>query len=285
MKKQIFLLIGFLFTAAFAKAQNQYAYYFDKDLNLVNKPSKAIFLGEGAYQNGLFELKVFDKRDKKLLVIEHFNDSSLAQSNGLFVSFLPNGGKGEEGNYLNGRKDGIWRKWWEKGNVIDSSLFDNGEQIMQASFRYYPNGKLFSLIIANVKEGKRVSAYYDEEGNLLPPVIANSKEDPDKIFTKLEVRPSFPGGINSWNHYIAHILQEHFDELRKSSEFGKCLLRFVVKADGSISKIEVLKMKGTELAKIATNAIENGPKWIPGRQNGRKVSAIVLQPVEFDAAQ
>jgi hypothetical protein len=285
LKRTFFAASIIFFTTISVHAQSQYSYYFDRNLNLVTRPAKAIFLGTGAYQNGLFELEIFDKRSKKLLILEHFTDSSLQVSEGLFVSFLPNGNKSEEGNYLKGKKDGLWKRWWQKGNIIDSSLFNNGEKILQANFSYYPNGKLFELTMYNFKEGRKVVAYYDEEGNPLPPLTAKNKEDPNIVFTKVESPPTFPGGIDSWNHYISDILQQHNNDLRKSNESGTCVLRFIVKADGSISQIEAVKMKGTKLAEIAANAIKNGPKWIPGRQNGHKVSAIVLQSVEFAPAQ
>jgi protein TonB len=38
-------------------------------------------------------------------------------------------------------------------------------------------------------------------------------------------------------------------------------------------------MKGTLLAKISVDAIENGPKWIPAKQNGHDVASYRLQPV------
>jgi protein TonB len=38
-------------------------------------------------------------------------------------------------------------------------------------------------------------------------------------------------------------------------------------------------MKKTRLAKVAVEAIENGPKWTPAQQNGRYVNAFRLQPV------
>lgn len=92
-KQNILVISIILFTGFSAQAQTQYSYYFDNDINLVKK-SRAVFEGLGVYENGLFELKVIDKKSKKLLILEHFTDSSLQVSNGLFVSFLPNGNKG-----------------------------------------------------------------------------------------------------------------------------------------------------------------------------------------------
>jgi hypothetical protein len=38
-------------------------------------------------------------------------------------------------------------------------------------------------------------------------------------------------------------------------------------------------MKGSQLAKMAVNAVKNGPKWIPASQNGHTVASYRLQPV------
>ena len=48
---------------------------------------------------------------------------------------------------------------------------------------------------------------------------------------------------------------------------------------GRVSDVEATTMKKSRLAKIAIEAIENGPKWIPAQQNGKYVNAYRLQPV------
>jgi hypothetical protein len=35
------------------------------------------------------------------------------------------------------------------------------------------------------------------------------------------------------------------------------------------------------LAKVAVNAIKDGPDWIPGKQNGHTVNSFLIQPVAF----
>jgi periplasmic protein TonB len=58
-------------------------------------------------------------------------------------------------------------------------------------------------------------------------------------------------------------------------------VRFIVRKDGRVTDAMVFgtTVKGTKLAEIAIAAIENGPKWIPAMQNGRKVKAYRIQPV------
>ena len=274
MKKQIFLLICVLFTAAFAHAQNQYAHYFDKDLNLSNKPSHAVFVGEGAYQNGTFELKVFDKNEKKLLLVEHFTDSSLQQSHGLFVSYLPNGNKEMEGVYTMGKKDGLWKEWNWRGQVEDSIIYSDGLREAECAYSYYPSGKLLSSSVYE-KDSLVKFANYEENGKEIP--IPNH-EDLDKVFTKAEVEAAFPGGAAAWSRYISRAIMVHVEEF-KQSDYGTCLIRFIVDKKGGVHDVAVINSCGKLLGKIGVDAIKNGPKWIPAQQNGRYVNAYRLQPI------
>jgi protein TonB len=63
------------------------------------------------------------------------------------------------------------------------------------------------------------------------------------------------------------------------SDYGTCVVRFIVDKTGTVSDVQATTMKGTKLAEIAVNAIRKGPKWIPAQQNGRYVNAYRIQPV------
>lgn len=272
-----FLIIYFIFLSGFvAHAQTQYTYYFDSDFNLVKK-SDAVFQGAGANQNGLFELKIFDSKSKKLLILEHFTDSSLAVSNGLFVNFLPNGNKELEGNYLIGKQDGLWKKWDWEGKLLDSSLFNNGEKISENIYNYYPGGKLMSQAVYSPEDHKMQSTFYDEKGNVITPAF---KEDPDKVFTKTEMEASFPGGPAAWQKYISRAIDSNIDDFNKR-DYGTVLVRFIVDIDGTVSEVEAITMKGTKLARVATDAVTKGPKWIAAQQNGHPVKAYRLLPISL----
>ncbi len=104
------------------------------------------------------------------------------------------------------------------------------------------------------------------------------KEDPDKIFTKVEIEASFPGGPGAWQKYVTRAIQADIDEFTES-DYGTCVVRFIVDKTGTVSDVQATTMKGTKLAEIAVNAIRKGPKWTPAQQNGRQVNAYRLQPV------
>ena len=53
----------------------------------------------------------------------------------------------------------------------------------------------------------------------------------------------------------------------------------MVDTHGRPSEVEATTMKKSKLAKLAVEAIENGPKWIPAQQNGKPVNAYRIQPI------
>ncbi len=127
-------------------------------------------------------------------------------------------------------------------------------------------------------------------GIVAPPVEEKSQvveapkavaEDEDKVFTKVEIEASFPGGDGGWTRYVTKAIQGNIDELTEAGESGTCRVRFIVSKDGTVSNVEALTMKGSKLAEVAVNAIRKGPAWKPAQQNGRFVNAYREQPVTF----
>lgn len=106
-------------------------------------------------------------------------------------------------------------------------------------------------------------------------------EDEDKIFTKVEIEASFPGGESAWTKYVTRAITNNIDELTEAGESGTVHIRFIVDKEGNVSDVEALDKKGTKLAEVAINAIRKGPKWNPAQQNGRQVKAYREQPITF----
>ncbi len=100
----------------------------------------------------------------------------------------------------------------------------------------------------------------------------------DSVFSQVEVEASFPGGPQAWTRYITNAIQENINKLRKS-DYGTCVIKFIVDTKGRASEVEATTMQKSRLAKIAIDAIANGPRWHPAQQNGKFVNAYRLQPV------
>jgi protein TonB len=112
-------------------------------------------------------------------------------------------------------------------------------------------------------------------------VVEAPKEDPNQVFTKVEVEAQFPGGEGKWNQYVQREVEKNIDDLVDDGQAGTCEVQFIVDKEGNVSNVEALSMKGSMLAQVAVNAIKRGPKWIPAIQNGRQVKAWRRQKITF----
>ncbi len=104
------------------------------------------------------------------------------------------------------------------------------------------------------------------------------KKDPEKVFTQVEKEAQFPGGPAKWAQYIQSKISENIKDFG-DQDYGTCVLKFIVNEEGKVSEVEATTMKGTNLAKVAVDAIRKGPNWVPATQNGHKVNAYRQQPV------
>lgn len=102
--------------------------------------------------------------------------------------------------------------------------------------------------------------------------------DSAAVYSKVETEASFPGGNEAWSRYLSKVLMDNINKFKKS-DYGTCIVRFIVNTKGQLSDVQATTMKKSRLAKVAVEAIENGPRWNPAQQNGKFVNAYRLQPI------
>ncbi len=112
-------------------------------------------------------------------------------------------------------------------------------------------------------------------------VVEAPKEDENQVFTKVEVEAQFPGGEAKWNQFVQREVEKNIDDLTEDGQAGTCEIQFIVDKEGNVSNVEAITLKGSVLARVATDAIKRGPKWIPAIQNGRQVKAWRKQKITF----
>ncbi len=141
----------------------------------------------------------------------------------------------------------------------------------------------------NIIKDKQATDKYGERGKNGVIEISLKKEPSaagDKIiFQKVEKAPEFPGGKSAWTKYISGAINKAIDSLQEENKSGTCMVQFIVDTKGNLSEIKPLTMEGTLLSRIVVDALKNGPKWIPARQNGHVVKAYHQQPVTFQIAE
>ncbi|MEP7165811.1 MAG: N-acetylmuramoyl-L-alanine amidase [Ferruginibacter sp.] len=104
----------------------------------------------------------------------------------------------------------------------------------------------------------------------------------DKIFTKVEIEPDFPGGKTAWQEYLRKNINAGMpiDEGWKPGTYT-ILVEFIVDKDGYVSDVKTGDRATSKTAIQCVELIKNGPRWIPAKQNGDVVKAYKKQPITF----
>ena len=89
----------------------------------------------------------------------------------------------------------------------------------------------------------------------------------------------FPGGKEAFAKFLTKYLITP-GEL-EAGEKKTVLVRFMVDADGTISRTEVLQSDGEDYSREVISVLAKMPKWIPAMQNGTNVATWFTQPVSF----
>ena len=113
-------------------------------------------------------------------------------------------------------------------------------------------------------------------------IIVEEKHEPvkEEIFTAVEQMPQFPGGEAELLKYIAtHI--KYPTMAAENNIQGRVVVKFVVKKDGQVGDVVVVRGKDPDLDKEAVRVVKTLPKFIPGKMNGQAVSVWYTLPINF----
>lgn len=111
--------------------------------------------------------------------------------------------------------------------------------------------------------------------------LSTVSED-DRIFSKVEVEASFPGGAEGWKNYLIKNINPVLpvDEGWKAGTYT-LVVEFIVHQDGRVSDVTTKNYPGSKTAQHCIDIIKSGPNWLPAMQNGMKVNAYRKQPITF----
>ena len=106
-----------------------------------------------------------------------------------------------------------------------------------------------------------------------------SDEPKEKEIVLSQSDAQYPGGKEAVSKFLTKYLKTP-GELA-DGEKKVVLVRFMVDADGTISKTEILQTDGDDYSQEVIRVLGKMPKWIPAMQNGTKVATWFTQPVSF----
>lgn len=112
------------------------------------------------------------------------------------------------------------------------------------------------------------------------PASTQSGYPADHVFEIVDQMPQFPGGSDALlSHLASHIIYP--EEAVADYAQGRVIVRFVVKADGSIGEVKILRGCHPALDKEAVRAVKSLPNFIPGKVNNNPVNVYFTLPINF----
>ena len=107
--------------------------------------------------------------------------------------------------------------------------------------------------------------------------------DRDSIYINPTIAPSFVGGVEAMKTFFAQNLK--IPEVLKGQEIkGRVFIRFVVRKDGKVDKVHLVKGPNDDCNSEAIRVTKMMPVWQPASDKGDAVSAYHVLPISFATA-
>ena len=101
-----------------------------------------------------------------------------------------------------------------------------------------------------------------------------------EVYNMVEEAPQFPGGVQELMKYLGENLKYPV-AAQNAGKQGNVVCQFVVKSDGTIGDIKVVRSISPELDEEAIRVIKAMPAWTPGKKDGKAVNVRYTLPVAF----
>ena len=102
----------------------------------------------------------------------------------------------------------------------------------------------------------------------------------DSIYVNPPIAPSFVGGLEAMQSFFAQNLKL-LETVKPEEIKGRVFVRFVVRKDGKLDKIHLVKGPQDDYNAEAIRVIKMMPAWNPASDKGNPVSAYHVLPISF----
>jgi periplasmic protein TonB len=127
-------------------------------------------------------------------------------------------------------------------------------------------------------EGGAIDGYID--GNSLEPIVEPVAPPSKTPIDIAEVMPHYDGGVEAMMKFIQKKIRVP-NSFRFMTEGGTVYVRFVVRPNGNVTDVEVIRGLSKDCDKEAMRVISIMPGWIAGMQNGTSVPVRMVLPIKF----
>lgn len=115
------------------------------------------------------------------------------------------------------------------------------------------------------------------------PSESSVQKDEEKVFTTAEKAPQFKGGDVNMYKFITQNMK-YPEQAVKDNIQGRVVVQFVVKTDGTIGDVKVIRGVHELLDAEAVRVVKTMTDWIPGTLDGKPVNVWYAMPLTFKLA-
>lgn len=212
---------------------------------------------------------------------------------GVWLGYNDEGILLDSSNYRAGRRTGVSMKWHKDGMPSDSLNFDGEGNGVEVSF--FDDGSVASAgrwTQDTLKKGRW--KYYHKNGNVMAIqdyengklTLCNCWDEAGvQLDTSLcgEKEAEIIGGVNAWRRFLEQNLVFVIESAAKVLKPGQYTItvRFLVEKDGRVTDVKPLTAFGHGIEESVVRIFNRAPRWTPGRQFGRAVRSYHTQPITF----
>ena len=269
---------------------------------------KALYIADGKEEKGLYVLNCYYKYNKKLAVIAHFTDASLSVLEGKYSSFYKKKAYESDGNYSNGKKDGLWIFWDSKGKIEDSIIYKNDKRIWEKDFYYFENGTIKHIRFTDFEKEIFISTTYLESGKKKREYIESNKVGFIKSYMNdivqidtMEIKKDikytkedtigikfaeFKGGIKNWSKFLINRLDPNIPTEKGAPEGTfTVIIKFIILKNGEVEGVNAETNHGYGMEREVMRLIYETPNWTSATKNGEPIISTYRQPVTFQVIE
>ncbi len=251
---------------------------FSKHIPAGEKELKTTFLSVlTKKEEGVFINRIFYPELDQITSFQTYSSSNMRTLNGKSISWWDDGIKRSEGEYLNGKKEGIWKTFNKKGVLTAETNYIKGKK----------DGKFtqFDEESKIINEGVHKNDEIISESNTKPkiekdfkfPLFANC----DHLNTEEEKKACADQKLLQYVYKNIKYPQE----ARENGVQGSALVEFYIEVDGSITEIKVIKGICKSIADEVERVCKTMPNWYrPGEEEGVQKRTKFTLPVKFRLA-
>jgi TonB family protein len=175
-------------------------------------------------------------------------------------------------------------------NISPAALVRLSKNNLKRIRKYHADG--YNDVTVSNQNGRQVkssSAFFLEElkkNNLLnsdTAFVASGQAPQDTINTTIAPQvvrnrmAAFPGGEDVWMNFLNKNIQVPAE--LKSNEKKVVMVQFVVKENGSINELEIVKSGGPAFDKEVLRVLKRMPYWKPAVEEGLPVASTVIKEI------